>query len=136
MKVFYSAKDNGFYPDDIKFNNLPDDLIEISVDYWQELLNGQNGKKEISSDKNGYPVLVDVAPATAEQLKVIASREKERLMALATVAIAPLQDAVELGIATAEETAALSEWKKYRVLLMRVDTAKPEWPTPPGGQAS
>ena len=53
-------------------------------------------------------------------------------MALATVAIAPLQDAVELGIATAEETAALSEWKKYRVLLMRVDTAKPEWPTQPG----
>lgn len=136
MKVFYSAKDNGFYPDDIKFNNLPDDLIEISVDYWQELLNGQNGKKEISSDKNGYPVLVDVAPATVEQLKVIASREKERLMALATVAIAPLQDAVELGIATAEETAALSEWKKYRVLLMRVDTTKPAWPTPPGGQAS
>ena len=57
-------------------------------------------------------------------------------MALATVAIAPLQDAVELGIATAEETAALSEWKKYRVLLMRVDTAKPIWPTPPVEQAS
>ena len=136
MKVFYSAKDNGFYPDDIEFNNLPDDLIEISVDYWQELLNGQNGKKEISSDKNGYPVLVDVAPATAEQLKVIASREKERLMALATVAIAPLQDAVELGIATEEEAAALTEWKKYRVMLMRVDTSKPVWPTPPGEQAS
>ena len=136
MKVFYSAKDNGFYPDDIKFNNLPDDLIEISVDYWQELLNGQNGKKEISSDKNGYPVLVDVAPATAEQLKVIASREKERLMALATVAIAPLQDAVELGIATEEETAALTEWKKYRVMLMRVDTSNPDWPTPPEEQAS
>ena len=136
MKVFYSAKDNGFYPDDIKFNNLPDDLVEISVDYWQELLNGQNGKKEISSDKNGYPVLVDVAPATAEQLKVIASREKERLMALATVAIAPLQDAVELGIATEEEAAALTERKKYRVMLMRVDTSKPVWPTPPGEQAS
>ena len=136
MKVFYSAKDNGFYPDDIEFNNLPDDLIEISVDYWQELLNGQNGKKEISSDKNGYPVLVDVAPATAEQLKVIASREKERLMALATVAIAPLQDAVELGIATEEEAAALTERKKYRVMLMRVDTSKPVWPTPPGEQAS
>ncbi|EGN1626406.1 tail fiber assembly protein, partial [Salmonella enterica] len=35
--------------------------------------------------------------------------------------------------------AALTEWKKYRVLLMRVDTSKvPEinWPTPPGEQAS
>lgn len=136
MKVFYSAKDNGFYPDDIKFNNLPDDLIEISVDYWQELLNGQNGKKEISSDKNGYPVLVDVAPATVEQLKVIASREKERLMALATVAIAPLQYAVDAGKATTEEAAALIAWQDYRLDLMRVDTSKPEWPTPPGEQAS
>ncbi|MBA8060821.1 tail fiber assembly protein, partial [Citrobacter sp. RHBSTW-00104] len=34
------------------------------------------------------------------------------------------------------ETAALSEWKKYRVLLMRVDTSKPDWPTPPVEQAS
>ncbi|HAE7767435.1 TPA_asm: tail fiber assembly protein, partial [Salmonella enterica subsp. houtenae serovar 45:g,z51:-] len=46
------------------------------------------------------------------------------------------QDAVDAGIATDEETAALADWKKYRVLLMRVDTAKPEWPTLPGEQAS
>lgn len=131
MKVFYSAKDNGFYPDDIKFNNLPDDLVEISVDYWQELLNGQNGKKEISSDKNGYPVLVDVAPATAEQLKVIASMEKERLMALATNLIGPLQYAVDAGKSTVEEAASLIAWQDYRLDLMRVDTAKPEWPTQP-----
>ncbi|WP_244173056.1 tail fiber assembly protein [Kosakonia pseudosacchari] len=26
--------------------------------------------------------------------------------------------------------ACLAEWKKYRVLLMRVDTAAPQWPTP------
>lgn len=131
MKVFYSAKDNGFYPDDIKFNNLPDDLIEISVDYWQELLNGQNGEKEISSDKNGYPVLVDVAPATAEQLKVIASRENERLMALATTRIDPLQYAVDAGKATAEEAAALIAWQDYRLDLMRVNTSKApdiKWP--------
>ncbi|AWL54250.1 tail fiber assembly protein [Klebsiella pneumoniae] len=44
------------------------------------------------------------------------------------------QDAVDAGIATTEEAAALSEWKKYRVLLMRIDTSKApdiEWPTPP-----
>ncbi|TXU80301.1 tail fiber assembly protein, partial [Enterobacter roggenkampii] len=41
------------------------------------------------------------------------------------------QDAVDAGIATDEETAALVEWKQYRVLLMRVDITKPVWPTPP-----
>lgn len=42
------------------------------------------------------------------------------------------QDAVDAGIATEQETSLLGEWKKYRVLLMCVDTAKPVWPTPPG----
>ncbi|EKP7863370.1 tail fiber assembly protein [Escherichia coli] len=65
-----------------------------------------------------------------------AEREKLRLKAVADDEISWRQDAVDAGIATAEETAALSEWKKYRVMLMRVDTAKPVWPTPPGEQAS
>lgn len=65
-----------------------------------------------------------------------AEREKLRLKAVADDEISWRQDAVEAGIATAEETAALSEWRKYRVMLMRVDTAKPVWPTPSGGQAS
>ncbi|MEH3974847.1 tail fiber assembly protein, partial [Escherichia fergusonii] len=44
------------------------------------------------------------------------------------------QDAVDLGMATEEETAALTEWKKYRVLLNRVDTSVAldiEWPMTP-----
>ena len=45
--------------------------------------------------------------------------------------IAWKQDAFDAEISTAEETAALSEWKKYWVLLMRVDTAKPVWPVNP-----
>ncbi|HCU0591101.1 TPA: tail fiber assembly protein, partial [Enterobacter roggenkampii] len=35
------------------------------------------------------------------------------------------------GLVAEEETAALTEWKKYRVLLMRVDTANPVWPPLP-----
>lgn len=65
-----------------------------------------------------------------------AEREKLRLKAVADDEISWRQDAVDTGIATAEETAALSEWKKYRVMLMRVDIAKPVWPTPPGELAS
>ncbi|TKU81231.1 MULTISPECIES: tail fiber assembly protein [Citrobacter] len=65
-----------------------------------------------------------------------AEREKSRLKAVADDEISWRQDAVVTGIATAEETTALSEWKKYRIMLMRVNTEKPLWPTPPGGQAS
>lgn len=65
-----------------------------------------------------------------------AELEKLRLKAVADDEINWRQDAVDARIATTEETAALSEWKKYRVLLMRVNSAKPVWPTPPGEQAS
>jgi hypothetical protein len=63
-----------------------------------------------------------------------AEAKKTKLLTAAAAAIAPLQDAVELGIATDEEAALLTAWKKYRVLLNRVDTSKApdiEWPERP-----
>ncbi|ENY9400323.1 tail fiber assembly protein [Salmonella enterica] len=50
--------------------------------------------------------------------------------------IAPLQDAVDLGIATNDEKAQLDEWKKYRVLVNRVDTSNPDWPEKPASRIS
>ncbi|HGH4633069.1 TPA: tail fiber assembly protein, partial [Enterobacter kobei] len=50
----------------------------------------------------------------------------ESLMAVASAKIAPLQDAVDLDIATEEEIAALKEWKLYRIKLNRIDTTVPD----------
>lgn len=60
-----------------------------------------------------------------------AQRNKLELLTQANNVIATLQDAVELDMATEEETANLHEWKKYRVLLSRVDVKKPVWPPLP-----
>ena len=49
--------------------------------------------------------------------------------------IATLQDAVELDMATVEETDHLTQWRKYRVLLSRVDVTAPVWPEVPGNVA-
>ncbi|WP_049018212.1 tail fiber assembly protein, partial [Enterobacter cloacae] len=71
-------------------------------------------------------------PLTQEELVAQAEREKASLLKQATNSIAPLQDASDLGIATDEEIKQLTDWKKYRVQLMRVDTSKApafEWPT-------
>ena len=59
--------------------------------------------------------------------------EKDRLLALATLRIAPLQDAVDLDDATAAEVVLLKKWKQYRVAVNRVDpTAENlKWPVPP-----
>ena len=77
-----------------------------------------------------------VKDTEAEKLFRIREAEetKNSLMQVASEHIAPLQDAVDLEIATEEETSLLEAWKKYRVLLNRVDTSTAqdiEWPALP-----
>ncbi|WP_144036054.1 tail fiber assembly protein, partial [Escherichia marmotae] len=52
-----------------------------------------------------------------------AEEKKARLIQEATDNIAILQDAVNLEIATNEETSQLDSWRKYRVLVSRIDTS-------------
>ncbi|MDE9471055.1 tail fiber assembly protein, partial [Xenorhabdus bovienii] len=59
---------------------------------------------------------------------------KQDRMRIARDKIAPLQDAVDLNIATDAEKSALTEWRRYRVLLNRVDcSTAPDitWPEQP-----
>lgn len=80
-------------------------------------------------------------PLTEEQLKqqkqeaiTVNQINKNQLMNEATQLIAVLQDAVELEMATEKETADLTLWKKYRVLLSRVDIengTEINWPPRP-----
>lgn len=73
-------------------------------------------------------------PVSKEQLIAEAEQQKQSLLAEANNAIAPLQDAVDLDMATDEEVAQLTAWKKYRVLLNRVDTSTApdiNWPEKP-----
>ena len=88
----------------------------------------------LGTDKNGYPVWVDIPALSAKQLVAQAEQIQRELRTDAESEISWRQDAVDSGIASAEEINALAEWKKYRVLLMRVDISKApdiEWPVKP-----
>ncbi|BCL44061.1 tail fiber assembly protein [Enterobacter roggenkampii] len=135
MTIYYSPATGGLYPDGEKYNSLPPDAVEITAELYSELINGQSAGKNITQNGSGLPYLSDPVIDHVADAAVMRSG----LRAVADAEIAPLQDAVDLGIATDAETAALTEWKKYRVLLNRVDTsAAPEieWPTQPGERAS
>jgi len=134
MTKFYSASTNGFYSEEMNGDTIPEDAIEITDEEWGALLDGQSKGKLISSDKKGRPVLKDYSAPTAEQLAVMAASEKAKLLALATIAIDPLQDAADLEIATDKEAASLKAWKTYRVMVNRIDTSKApniDWPKAP-----
>lgn len=63
-----------------------------------------------------------------------AAGKKSFLIQSAGDAIGPLQDAIELGMATDEEKTLYDAWRKYRVLLTRVDVLQSlniDWPEKP-----
>lgn len=78
--------------------------------------------------------LLTPPPPTKEQLQAEAELKKANLRMAADAEISWRQYAVDKGVATEEELAALGEWSMYRVLLMRVDITKApdiEWPNTP-----
>jgi hypothetical protein len=68
-----------------------------------------------------------------EEIRTANATQRDRLLSMATLAIAPLQDATDLDDATAAEAALLKKWKQFRVAVNRVDLAMeaPQWPSPP-----
>ncbi|WP_333892370.1 tail fiber assembly protein [Atlantibacter subterraneus] len=73
-------------------------------------------------------------PVSDSELERQAAARRDELLAMATAKIAPLQDAVDLGMATEAETTLLQAWKTYRVLLNRIDITAQDitWPEVPG----
>ncbi|CDG88165.1 tail fiber assembly protein [Xenorhabdus bovienii] len=68
------------------------------------------------------------------ELQQMAEHQKRQLMDIAREKIAPLQDAGDLGIATDAEKSALTEWRKYRVRLNRINCVSApdiDWPEQP-----
>lgn len=73
-------------------------------------------------------------PPTQQQLIAIGDAMKDALLIAASEKIAPLQDAIDLNIATDKELVQLNAWKQYRVDLNRIDTANApdiNWPEKP-----
>ena len=133
MKVMYDASGviccaetdvSGLWPvncsvAEISLNNIPDDFACNGL--WT-----CDGK---SINKREYSLAERIAKNEAA---------KSHRMSVATNAIAPLQDAIEIGINTEAEAALLLKWKTYRALLNRVDPNSVDdiqWPELPSDVA-
>ncbi len=113
---------------------MPDDAVKITDKEWADLLAGQAEGKLIVCGADMLPCLTEQPLPTAEELISQAEDKRNRLRAEADSSIQPLQDASDLGIATDDEVSQLVAWKKYRIMLMRIDTRGAEksiWPKQP-----
>lgn len=130
---FYNTKIGGFYNDAIHHPLPPaDDLVAVPDDTYAALIAGQSAGKLIALI-NGQPTLTDPEPLSGDALIASNMRLQAARSAAAATAMAPLQDAQDLGVITDDEQDRLNAWKAYRVDLMRADlTSNPvAWPPSP-----
>lgn len=84
-----------------------------------------------------YPVTLvptnDATPPAYVPTLAELQAQRDGLLQVAALRIAPLQDATDLGVATSAETAALTAWKQYRINVNRTDlsTSHVQWPDAP-----
>lgn len=104
----------------VEIGELPANVITTAPDVDFPKWSGHEWVKDIEAEK------------TAKL--AIAESTKASLMSKAASVIEPLQDSVELNMATDDEKEKLTSWKVYRVLLNRVDISDSEdiiWPETP-----
>ncbi|BBG58878.1 tail fiber assembly protein [Providencia rustigianii] len=113
---YYKDKNNEVYAyesDGSQDTFIADDLVLISKQEALEITN---------------------PPPSKEQLIAEAEYQKQALLNEATVAISPLQDAIDLNIATKKEMTSLKAWREYRIFLNRINasnTLSIIWPQKP-----
>jgi hypothetical protein len=145
MKTYYYSKNTqSFYVSDIN-DDIPGDAIEITEEQYHQLLTALNDNCIIFDNltvseprpsqfhlwKNGAWI-----ENVEEKNKYIASeniKKKSNLLAEADKKIAILQDIIDLDMQESNEIEQLKNWKKYRILLTRVDTNNTQikWPEDP-----
>lgn len=130
-RAFYVYEDQKSYEEN---GNWPEDVKPVSDQVWEKYCIQAPAGKERGANKRGLPCWVD-APPLSHQARVNEATNKKRLLIVqASNAIAPLQDAVELGMATEEEKALLTAWKTCRVLANRIrpeEAQDMDWPPTP-----
>lgn len=126
----YARIENQCVAEIVSLNVKPEKLYHPSL-VWVDI----TALPEQPDVNYNYSDGVFSAPTTeAENALLIASSRLAAEMDVANRTIAPLQDAVDISIATDAEIARLAEWKRYRVALSRIDTSKApdiEWPVMP-----
>ncbi|MDF9428221.1 tail fiber assembly protein [Cupriavidus gilardii] len=98
---------------------------------WVDIT-GANPKPEIGWTYDGSAFGPPPGP-TPEEILATNTMTRDALLREAGIRIAPLQDAVDLGMATEAEQSQLLAWKQYRVTLNRLDLAEAMviWPATP-----
>lgn len=113
--MFYSQSTGGFYTAEINGADIPWDAVIITLEKWDELLQGQADGKVITAGVDGRPILTN-SPVLPALVPTSLSMKQARLALLAGGYL----DAVETGMAAMPRAAKIA-WE----FAATVDRADP-----------
>lgn len=114
--ILFSPSTRGAYIPGINSTDIPDDVIEISKDYWISLLQqlAVSAKMIGVRADNGYPILVDPPSPSAEELEDIERGWRTAQLAATDGLVARDRDELEDGGGTTLTTEQYAELQTYR----------------------
>ena len=143
--VFFSPGSKSFYlqelfPEYEDAGTLPDDVIEITRETYEQFLGLHPEGKEIGADSSGRPVWINSPPPSKEDEVLTAEMKKISLVSEVNTYINTHQwpGKAAIGRLKGDELEQYNLWLDYLDALELVDPSSApdiEWPTPPVVQA-
>ncbi|MCI0996051.1 phage tail assembly chaperone [Pseudomonas corrugata] len=118
MTLYSSKTTGGFYDDSIhSAEQIPLDSIEITPKLHAELHEGQSMGKRISSNEDGYPILVDPPALSSEVLAANERVWRDEQLVMTDGMVARHRDELEEMLKTTLSVEQYSELQAYRQVL-------------------
>lgn len=114
-------------------HDINDNVIELDSEHWF-FTSDIPGDKKIVVDANGQLELKNIDDNLSNTDKIETNKLKQQqLINNANKKISILQDIIDLDMQESNEDEQLKLWKKFRILVTRVDTNQLdiEWPKQP-----
>lgn len=114
--VLFSASTRGVYVQGIHLSDIPDDVIEIPQAYWTSLLQQLSVSAKVIGVRadNGFPILVDPPPPSAEEAADAERHWRTAQLAATDGLVARDRDELEDGGGTTLTTEQYAQLQTYR----------------------
>ncbi|MHC8399490.1 phage tail assembly chaperone [Pseudomonas sp. MDT1-17] len=119
--TLHDVPDMSAIPDTLEVANqaclIPEDAVEITAAYHAELLAGQSAGQVITWGGDGFPVLSDPPPPSAEELAAVERVWRDQRLAETDNVVARHRDELEEGPETTLTPTQYAELQAYRRAL-------------------
>lgn len=125
--MYYSPSTGTFYAREVHGDNMPADVVEISKQAYNELLDGRALGRIIVMGDNGLPVLADPPPKAQQEIENEARSQRDGALNSTDWIVQRHQDQMAVGATTTLTEPEYDALQEYRQAL-RLWPEQAGWP--------